>query len=205
MLLDTFPRIIPAPQVWCIIYNIYMANNRRMGQNSTSQIPVNIENGYSTKYTEHIFNVIGLNLPRHGHKLRQITKCDGRDATKCDDHKLPRNKWDNYANGMPADTPALDVTRSSTGVLLIISMSKYKKDATPLLTHLSYVFLALTHRYQMKWWCSGLPTVWIPTHTRIHSCTHAHTHTHTYTLMSFYSNSGHLFCETPYPKISWSL
>ena len=61
---------------------ILMANNTEMGQNTTSQIPVQSEHGYSPKYAEHIFNVIGLNLPRHAldHKLRQITNCDGRDT-----------------------------------------------------------------------------------------------------------------------------
>ena len=33
----------------------------------------------------------------------------------------------------------------------IISMGKCKEDVTPLLTHWSYVFLALTHRYSVAW------------------------------------------------------
>ena len=36
------------------------------------------------KYTEHVFSVIGLNLPCHGpgHKLGQITNCDCRDLSQ---------------------------------------------------------------------------------------------------------------------------
>ena len=62
------------------LYTILMANNTEMGQSTTSQIPVQSEHGYSPKYAEYIFNVIGLNLPWHAldHKLRQITNCDGK-------------------------------------------------------------------------------------------------------------------------------
>ena len=44
-----------------------------MGKNAIFHIHVKSEHGYSAKYTEHVFGVIGLNLPRHGldHKLRQ--------------------------------------------------------------------------------------------------------------------------------------
>ena len=38
-------------------------------------------------------------------------------------------------------------TAPTDRALNIISMGKYKKDVTPLLTHWSYVILALTHRY----------------------------------------------------------
>ena len=64
------------------LYTIHMANNTEMGQNSTSQILIKSELGCSPKYAEHIFNGIGLNLPQRGlgHKLRQITNCDGRDS-----------------------------------------------------------------------------------------------------------------------------
>ena len=64
------------------LYTIHMANNTEMGQNSISQIPVKSEPGYSPKYPEHVFSVIGLSLWRHGHdhKMRQITKCDGKDS-----------------------------------------------------------------------------------------------------------------------------
>ena len=53
------------------LYTIHMAIDTKMGQYSTSQIPVETELGYSPKYTEHILNVIWLNLPRHslGHEL----------------------------------------------------------------------------------------------------------------------------------------
>ena len=37
----------------------------------------------------------------------------------------------------------------------LVSMAKYKKDVTPLLTHWSYVFLTLTHR------CVPTPLCWI--------------------------------------------
>ena len=79
------------------LYTINMASNTVMGQNSTSQIPVKSQHGYSPKYAEHIFNVIGLNLPRHslGHKLRQITNCDGKDSwyvAICDCRSLQRFK-----------------------------------------------------------------------------------------------------------------
>ena len=61
------------------LYTTHRANNTEMGQNTTSQIPVKSEHENSA---ELIFNVIGLNLPRYGlgHKLRQITNCDGRDS-----------------------------------------------------------------------------------------------------------------------------
>ena len=53
-----------------------------MGKNETFHIHVKSEPGYSPKYPEHVFSVIGLNLCRHGHdhKMRQITKCDGKDS-----------------------------------------------------------------------------------------------------------------------------
>ena len=53
-----------------------------MGKNETFHIHVKSEHGYSPLYPEHVFSVIGLNLCRHGHdhKMRQITKCDGKDS-----------------------------------------------------------------------------------------------------------------------------
>ena len=53
-----------------------------MGKNETFHIHVKSEHEYSPKYPEHVFSVIGLNLCRHGHdhKMRQITKCDGKDS-----------------------------------------------------------------------------------------------------------------------------
>ena len=53
-----------------------------MGKNETFGILVKSEHGYSPKYPEHVFSVIGLSLCRHGHdhKMRQITKCDGKDS-----------------------------------------------------------------------------------------------------------------------------
>ena len=65
------------------LYTIHTANNTEMGPNSISQIPVKSELGYSPKYPEHVFSVIGLSLCRHGHdhKMRQITKCDGKDSS----------------------------------------------------------------------------------------------------------------------------
>ena len=53
-----------------------------MGKNDTFGIHVKSEHGYSPKYPKHVFSVIGLNLCRHGHdhKMRQITKCDGKDS-----------------------------------------------------------------------------------------------------------------------------
>ena len=72
------------------LYTIHMANHTEMGQNSISQIPVKSEHGYSPKYAEHVFSVIGLSLCCHGHdhKMRQITNCDGSVAI-CD----CRNFW----------------------------------------------------------------------------------------------------------------
>ena len=53
-----------------------------MGKNTTFHIHVKSEHGYSPMYPEHVFSVIGLSLCRHGHdhKMRQITKCDGKDS-----------------------------------------------------------------------------------------------------------------------------
>ena len=53
-----------------------------MGKNETFHIHVKSEHGYSPKYPEHVFSVIGLSVCRHGHdhKMRQITKCDGKDS-----------------------------------------------------------------------------------------------------------------------------
>ena len=61
---------------------IYQWNNTKMGKNTTFHIHVKTEPGYSPKYPEHVFSVIGLSLCRHGHdhKMRQITKCDGKDS-----------------------------------------------------------------------------------------------------------------------------
>ena len=57
-------------------------NNAEMGKNETFHIHVKSEHGCSPKYPEHVFSVIGLSLCRHGHdhKIRQITKCDGKDS-----------------------------------------------------------------------------------------------------------------------------
>ena len=53
-----------------------------MGKNKTFHIHVKSEPGYSPKYPGHVFSAIGLNFCRHGHdhKMRQITKCDGKDS-----------------------------------------------------------------------------------------------------------------------------
>ena len=53
-----------------------------MGKNETFHIHVKSEPGYCTKYPEHDFSVIGLSVCRHGHdhKMRQITKGDGKDS-----------------------------------------------------------------------------------------------------------------------------
>ena len=68
-----------------------------MGKNETFHIHVKSEHGYSPKYPEHVFSVIGLNLCRHGHdnKMRQITKCDIKDSwivAICECHILWRFK-----------------------------------------------------------------------------------------------------------------
>ena len=57
-------------------------NNAKMGKNATFHIRVKTEHGYSPKYPRHVFSVIGLSLRRHGHdhKMRQITKYDGKDS-----------------------------------------------------------------------------------------------------------------------------
>ena len=73
---------------------IYQWKNNKMGKNTTFHIPVKSEPGYSTKYSEHVFVVIGLSLCRDGFdkKLGQITNCDGRDSwivAVCD----CRNLW----------------------------------------------------------------------------------------------------------------
>ena len=51
------------------------------------------EHGYSPKYPEHVFSVIGLRLCRHGldHKLGQVTSCDDSVAI-CDCRNLWRLK-----------------------------------------------------------------------------------------------------------------
>ena len=72
-------------------------NNTKMGKNTTFHIHVKNEPGYSPKYPEHVFSVIGLSLCRHGldHKLRQITNCDGKDSwivAICDCRNLWRFK-----------------------------------------------------------------------------------------------------------------
>ena len=69
---------------------IYQWNNTKMGKNTTFHIHVKSEPGYSPKYPEHVFSVIGLRLCRHGldHILRQITNCyDGVAICDC------RNLW----------------------------------------------------------------------------------------------------------------
>ena len=65
-------------------------NNTKMGKNTTFHINVIGKPGYSAKYPEHVFSIIGLSLCRHGfdHKLRQITNCD-RSVAICD----CRNFW----------------------------------------------------------------------------------------------------------------
>ena len=77
--------------------HIYHWNNTRMGKNIGFHIHVKNEHGYSPKYTEHVFSVVGLSLHRHGfyHKLRQITNCDGSVAI-CDCRNLWRFKIQLY-------------------------------------------------------------------------------------------------------------
>ena len=60
-----------------------------MGKNTTFHINVKSEHGYSPKYPEHVFSVVGRSFRRHGfdHKLRQITNCDGSVAI-CDCRNL---------------------------------------------------------------------------------------------------------------------
>ena len=67
---------------------MYQWNNTRIGKYETFHIHVKHEHGYSPKYTEHVFSVVGLSLHCHGfgHKLRQITNCDGSIAI-CDGSK----------------------------------------------------------------------------------------------------------------------
>ena len=72
---------------------IYQWNNTKMGKNTTFHIHVKSEPGYSPKYPEHVFRVIGLSLCSHGldNKLRQITNCDDSVAI-CDCRNLWRFK-----------------------------------------------------------------------------------------------------------------
>ena len=68
-----------------------------MDKNEILHIHVKSEDGYSPKYPEHVFSVIGLSLCRHGHdhKMRQITKCDDKDSwivAICDCRNLRRFK-----------------------------------------------------------------------------------------------------------------
>ena len=53
-----------------------------MGKNETFHIDVKSEPGFSPKYPEHVFSFIGLSVCRQGydHKMRQITKCNGKDS-----------------------------------------------------------------------------------------------------------------------------
>ena len=41
----------------------YQWNNTKMGKNTTFHIHVKSEPGYSSKYTENVFSVIGINMP----------------------------------------------------------------------------------------------------------------------------------------------
>ena len=68
-------------------------NNTKMGKNTTFHINVKSKPGYSPKYPEHVFSVIGLSWCLQGfdHKLRQITNCDGSVAI-CDCRNLRRFK-----------------------------------------------------------------------------------------------------------------
>ena len=75
----------------------YQWNNTKIGKNTTFHIHVKSEPGYSPKYPENAFSVIGLSLCRQGldHKLRQIKNCDGKDSwivAICDCRNLWRFK-----------------------------------------------------------------------------------------------------------------
>ena len=110
------------------LYTIHMAIDTKMGQYSTSQIPVKTELGYSPKYTEHILNVIWLNLPRHslGHELRQITNCDGSNSwlvAICDCRQLWRFKT--QLQRLMSIVP--DGVLPSTGNKLIYTADPFKK------------------------------------------------------------------------------
>ena len=76
---------------------IYQWNNTKMVKNTAFHIHVKSEPGYSPKYPEHVFIVIGLSLCRHGldHKLRLIKNCDGKEVwivAICDCRNLWRFK-----------------------------------------------------------------------------------------------------------------
>ena len=51
---------------------------------------------------------------------------------------------------------SLDFINQTLGNYICCINGKCKKDVTPLLTHWSYAFLALTHRYRPVWWCINL-------------------------------------------------
>ena len=60
---------------------------------------------------------------------------------------MPLDLIDNISSGngsVPSDNKA---ESKLTQISVVISMGLCKKDVTPLLTHWSYIFLALTHRY----------------------------------------------------------
>ena len=85
---DTINKVSFVNRLWDLKL-IYIHTNRynsaitpKWAKNETFHIHVKSEHGYSPKYPEHVFSVIGLSLCRHGHyhKLRQITKCDGKDS-----------------------------------------------------------------------------------------------------------------------------
>ena len=78
---------------WYTYEKMYQWNNTRIGKYKTFHIHVKNKHGYSSKYTEHVFSVIGVNMPRLGldHKLRQITNCDDSVAI-CDCRNLWRFK-----------------------------------------------------------------------------------------------------------------
>ena len=67
---------------WYTYKHILLWNNTKTGKIATFHIHVKSEPGYSPKYQENIFSVVGLSLRRNGlnNKLRQFIKCDGRDS-----------------------------------------------------------------------------------------------------------------------------
>ena len=51
---------------WYAYKQIYQWINTKMVKNATFHIHVKGEPGYSPKYPQHVFSVIGINMPRHG-------------------------------------------------------------------------------------------------------------------------------------------
>ena len=106
--------------------------------------------------------------------LRAVTMWSSSSFTKTDRHQRSRTIQPTTANRRGCEISPLAWLHQALGYiysLFVLRKHRWvgaKKDVTPLLTHWSYIFLALTHRHGIMYSCTGS---WVnDNYQRISSC-----------------------------------